>query len=187
MSTTTTAPGTISPAELQPRLSQDAPVDLIDVRTPLEFSEVHATCARLVPLDRLDPATEIANRIGKPDEPIYLICRTGSRGAKACEKFRAAGFDNVCNIEGGTLAWADAGLPVVRGRKVMSLERQVRIVAGALVLVGVILGFTVHRGFFGISAFVGAGLMVAGITDFCGMGMLLAKMPWNQLAAGKKA
>ncbi len=63
--------------------------------------------------------------------------------------------------------------------KVISLERQVRIVAGSLVLIGVLLGWFVHRGFFGLSAFVGAGLVFAGITDFCGMGLLLAKLPWN--------
>jgi hypothetical protein len=72
-------------------------------------------------------------------------------------------------------------LPVTRSAaKVISLERQVRIVAGGLVLIGVLLGWLVHRGFFGLSAFVGAGLILAGITDFCGMGLLLAKLPWNK-------
>jgi rhodanese-related sulfurtransferase len=88
------------------------------------------------------------------------------------------------NVEGGTLAWEAAGLPVVRGQKVISLERQVRIVAGFLVLVGALLAMTVHPYFAGLSAFVGAGLMFAGITDTCGMGMLLARMPWNQVAGG---
>ena len=77
-----------------------------------------------------------------------------------------------------------AGLPVVRGKKVMSLERQVRIAAGFIVLVGALLGFFVHPYFTGISAFVGAGLMFAGITDSCAMGMLIAKMPWNQCKDG---
>lgn len=176
---TQSAAHTISPHEANSMLAAGEAA-LIDVRTPLEYSEVHATAARLVPLDELDP-----KQVGPTDKPILVICRTGSRGAKAAEKFRAAGFQNVRNVEGGTLAWADAGLPVVRGQKVISLERQVRIAAGALVLIGVILGYTVHWGFYGLSAFVGAGLIVAGITDFCGMGLLIAKMPWNKVSVNK--
>ena len=83
-------------------------------------------------------------------------------------------------VEGGTEAWIAAGLPVSRGvAKVISLERQVRIVAGTLVLTGVLLAYFVHPAFVGISAFVGAGLIFAGVTDWCGMGLLLAKLPWN--------
>ncbi len=87
----------------------------------------------------------------------------------------------MVNVEGGTLAWDQAGYPVIRGRKVMSLERQVRIAAGSLVLTGIGLSF-LHPWLLGISAFVGAGLVFAGITDTCGMGMILARMPWNQTA-----
>ena len=83
--------------------------------------------------------------------------------------------------KGGTLAWDKAGLPVQRGQKAMSLERQVRIAAGSLVFTGAALGFFVHPYFIGLSAFVGAGLVFAGITDTCGMGMMIAKMPWNQI------
>jgi rhodanese-related sulfurtransferase len=114
------------------------------------------------------------------DQPAYLLCRTGRRAAKAAEKFAAAGQDRGVVIDGGMQAWIAAGLPVDRGTaKVISLERQVRITAGALVLLGVLLGWLVHPGFFGLSGFVGAGLIFAGITDFCGMGLLLARMPWN--------
>lgn len=113
---------------------------------------------------------------------MYVICNSGNRSGKACEKFLAGGFDEVVNVEGGTKAWDEAGLPVKRGKKAVSLERQVRIAAGSLVLVGVILGFTVHPGFFGLSGFVGAGLLFAGITDTCAMGMLIAKMPWNRVS-----
>ena len=83
---------------------------------------------------------------------------------------------------GGTQAWQEMGLPVVRGKKVLSLERQVRITAGILVLTGALLGWIIHHAFIGISAFVGAGLAFAGITDSCGMGMMLAKMPWNKIS-----
>ena len=93
----------------------------------------------------------------------------------------------MVNVEGGTLACEQAGLPVERGRKTMSLERQVRITAGSLVVIGTVLGRFVHPGFYGLSAFVGAGLVFAGVTDTCGMGMLLARMPWNQARPGAGA
>jgi rhodanese-related sulfurtransferase len=99
----------------------------------------------------------------------------------ACARLQAAGQANVVNVEGGTLAWAEAGLPVVRGPKAISLERQVRIAAGSLVLLGAVLGWFVHPAFVGLSAFIGAGLVFAGVTDTCGMALLLARMPWNQV------
>jgi rhodanese-related sulfurtransferase len=155
-------------------------VRLIDVRTPVEYAEVHAEGAKLVPLDVLDPKAVMGDRNGSAGEPVYVLCKSGARAAKAVERFRAAGFDNVFSVEGGTQAWERAGLPVVRGEKVMSLERQVRLGAGSLVLLGVLLGWLVHPAFFGLSAFVGVGLVFAGVTDRCGMGLLLAKMPWNR-------
>ena len=171
---------TISPQQFAD-LCNSGKIDLLDVRTPVEFREVHVADARNLPLDRLDPATVIQARNGHKDEPLYLICRSGSRGRQACEKFLAAGFTNVVNVEGGTLACVEAGLPVVRGKKAISLERQVRIAAGSLVLLGVLLGWLVHPAILGLAGFVGAGLVFAGITDTCGMGMLLARMPWNQV------
>ena len=134
---------------------------------------------RNVPLDQLDPHSLMKSRNSSASEPLYLVCRFGGRGQQACEQFLKAGFSNVLNVEGGTLACIDAGLPVVRGKQAMSLERQVRIAAGSLVLIGVSLGWFLHPAFFGLSAFVGAGLVFAGITDTCGMGMVLARMPWN--------
>jgi rhodanese-related sulfurtransferase len=149
----------------------------------LEFQEVRLEHARNVPLDRLDAALVAEGHEGGKDKPIYLICRSGGRGRQACEKLLGAGFTNVVNVEGGTLACVQAGLSVVRGRKAISLERQVRIAAGLLVLSGVLLGWLVHPAFFGLSAFIGAGLVFAGITDTCGMGIFLARMPWNQVEA----
>jgi rhodanese-related sulfurtransferase len=173
---------TIQPLQLAELCKNGTRVDLLDVRTPVEFRELHAEPARNLPLDRLDPAAVMQARNGSGSEPLYLICRSGSRGRQACEKFLAAGFPNVVNVEGGTLAWEASGLPVVRGKKAISLERQVRIAAGLLVLLGVALGWLVHPVFLGLAAFVGAGLTFAGITDTCGMGMLLARMPWNQVS-----
>jgi rhodanese-related sulfurtransferase len=169
---------TITSQELASLRAQGQPIELIDVRTPAEFREIHVDFAHNVPLDRLDPA---AWR-GRPDgQPLYVICRSGNRARQACEKLAAAGL-NVVNVEGGTLAWEAAGLPVVRGRRTMSLERQVRIAAGALVLAGAVLALTVHPYFAALAALVGGGLIFAGVTDTCGMALLLARMPWNQVA-----
>ncbi|MCS6978349.1 MAG: rhodanese-like domain-containing protein [Gemmatales bacterium] len=170
---------TIDVQELREKMLRGEKVELLDVRTPAEFQEIHVPGANLVPLDRLDPKTFMAGRNGST-EPLYILCRSGNRARKACEKFLAAGFDNVVCVEGGTLAWEKAGFPVNRGRKVISLERQVRIAAGLLVVVSSLLGFFVHPYFIAIAAFVGAGLIFAGITDTCGMAMILARMPWNQ-------
>jgi len=168
---------TITPADLQQILAAHPSSQVIDVRTPVEFAEVHVPQARSVPLNELKPGLlQFAK-----DQPVYLLFRSGQRATKAAEKFAREGFSQPIVVEGGTLAWIDANLPVTRsGVKVMSLERQVRITAGSLVFIGVALGWFVHRGFYGLSAFVGAGLVFAGITDFCGMGLLLARMPWNK-------
>jgi rhodanese-related sulfurtransferase len=171
---------TVSPRRLAELSAEGRHIDLIDVRTPVEFREVHVEFARNVPLDRLDPAALMQARDGAAGEPLYVLCRSGSRGRQACERFLRAGFANVVNVEGGTLACVEAGLPVVRGKKAVSVERQVRIAAGLLVLLGALLGWLVHLAFVGLSAFVGAGLVFAGITDTCAMGMALARMPWNQ-------
>jgi rhodanese-related sulfurtransferase len=171
---------TINPDGLRELIGGEKEIDLIDVRTPAEYRAVHVAKARNIPLDQLDPKSVISSRKAAADQPIYLICQGGTRAKNACEKFIQAGFTDVVNVEGGTKACTEQGLPVVRGKQAMSLERQVRIAAGSLVLLGVILGLTVHPGFFGLAAFVGAGLVFAGITDTCGMGMLLARMPWNQ-------
>jgi rhodanese-related sulfurtransferase len=176
----------ISSSSLAALYGSGKKIDLIDVRTPAEFQEVHVEFARNVPLDQLDPAQIVRARNGSANEPLYVVCRSGGRSQQACEKFLKAGFANVVNVEGGTLACEKTGLPLVRGTKVMSLERQVRIAAGSLVLVGVVLGWLVHPYFVGLSAFIGAGLVFAGVTDTCGMGMLLARMPWNT-RGGKSA
>ncbi|MCE0522916.1 MAG: rhodanese-like domain-containing protein [Methylacidiphilales bacterium] len=171
---------TIPPAQLQQLLDSHAGLTLIDVRTPVEFAEVHVPQARNVPLDQFDPPTLFASGQLPKEQPVYLLCRSGGRASKAAEKFGKAGLENAVVVEGGTQAWIDAGLPVSRGTaKVISLERQVRIVAGSFVLTGVLLAIFVHPYFIGLSAFVGAGLVFAGITDWCGMGLLLAKLPWN--------
>ena len=168
---------TILPVELQEILATQPAAAVIDVRTPVEFAEVHVPQARSVPLDELKPGSLALPK----DQPVYLLCRSGQRATKAAEKLAKEGFLQPIVIAGGTLAWIAANLPVTRSAvKVISLERQVRIAAGALVFTGVLLARFANPHFIWLSGFVGAGLIFAGITDFCGMGMLLAKMPWNR-------
>ena len=170
-------PSSITASELQRKIESGDKVRLFDVRTPAEFREVHIPVAENVPLDQLDPASMLSQTNG---EPIYVVCRSGSRGQMAAERLESAGVI-AANVEGGTQAWVAAGFDVIRGKKTMSLERQVRIAAGSLVVLGAALGFLLHPAWIGLSAFVGAGLVFAGVTDTCGMGMLLAKAPWNQV------
>lgn len=166
-------------------LHRNGGVDLIDVRMPTEFREVHAEGAKNYPLDSLDPRAIAGSRNGRSDQPLYVLCKSGGRSSMAVKKFLEAGIDNVVNVQGGTNAWAAAGLPVVRGKKSISLERQVRIAAGSIALLGSILVIATGSIYFAaIPAFIGAGLAFAGITDTCGMGLLLSKMPWNQCADG---
>ena len=174
----------IEPRGLAELSKSGQPIDLIDVRTPTEYREAHVEGARNVPLDRLDPAAVMQSRVGLAGDPLYVVCRSGGRGTQACERFARAGFPNAVNVAGGTVACVAAGLPVARGPKAISLERQVRIAAGSLVVLGAALGAFVHPAFVGLSAFVGAGLVFAGVTDTCGMGLALARMPWNRRGQG---
>ena len=171
---------TIRPTDLQELLMREPALALVDVRTPVEFAEVHVPTARNEPLDRFNPKELVASGTITADKPTYLLCRSGARATKAADKMTKEGLDQAVVVEGGTLAWIEAGLPVNRGTAtVISLERQVRIGAGTLVLLGLILAWLVHPYFVALSAFVGGGLVFAGITDWCGMGLLLAKAPWN--------
>ena len=151
---------------------------LLDVRTPAEFAAAHITGSVLHPLDGLDPAT--VRRMAEGRSSCVVVCRSGGRAAQAARTLQAAGIPNLALLDGGLIAWESAGLAVERGRSTISIERQVRIGAGSLVLLGVILGFVVHPAFFFLSGFVGTGLVFAGITDWCGMGLFLARMPWNK-------
>ena len=172
---------TITPQQLHGRLRSGEKLHLLDVRTPAEHAEIHVPGVQLIPLDRLD-AAQLTGATGfAKDQPLYVLCRSGSRAKQAAEKLEKAGYAECHVVEGGTMAWAEAGLPVNRGtRKIMSLERQVRVAAGAIVLTGVLLAQFANPAFIWLSGFVGAGLIFAGLTDWCGMGMLIARMPWNQ-------
>jgi rhodanese-related sulfurtransferase len=167
----------ITPQHVQSQAADS--YDLIDVRSPAEFGSRHAAPARNIPLDKFD-AVEVLDAPNTPGRPIYLMCQSGARSEQARQRLVAAGAQNVCCVEGGIPAWDSAGLPVVRGKQTVSLERQVRILAGGLACAGAVLALTVHPYWAGLPAFIGVGLVFAGLTDTCGMGLLLARMPWNR-------
>lgn len=171
---------TISPEAARTALKSGEKAILVDVRTPAEHRGVHAEGAKNVPLDTLDPACckGLCSEAG--DGKIFVICKSGQRAMIASGRLAEAGLQNIAVVEGGTDAWLAAGLPCVRGKAVMDLERQVRIAAGSLVALGVLGHFFVHPYFVFLSLFVGCGLVFAGITNTCAMGMLISKMPWNR-------
>lgn len=154
---------------------------VVDVRTPGEFAELHAVPARNLPLPDVSAgALEKLGHAGRAAQ-VYLLCQSGKRAEAACRRLAGEGFERAVVVTGGTEAWSAAGLPVVQGAsRAIGLERQVRIAAGALVVLGVALSLTVHPGFVWLAGFVGAGLVFAGATGFCGMGLLLAQAPWNR-------
>jgi rhodanese-related sulfurtransferase len=173
---------TLTPAELSAALAATPGLTVIDVRSPAEYAAVHAVPARNLPLPDVS-LTAVAGIAGHGDlaAPVYLLCQTGRRAVAAADKLASLGFQKPVVVTGGTEAWVAAGLPAVHGgKKVICIERQVRIGAGALVVTGVLLSQFVHPNFVWLSGFVGAGLVFAGVTDFCGMGILLSKAPWNR-------
>jgi len=171
----------ITPAELL-QLRLDRPeTRLLDVRTPGEFEAEHIVGAYNVPLDTLgEHGAEIRANVS---DPVVLVCRSGQRARKAEEALKAAGMNNLHVLDGGMNGWATAGHPVRRGAPRMSLERQVRIAAGLLAATGGWLALFVNPLFAAIPAFVGTGLVFAGVTDTCAMGMLIAKLPYNRPAS----
>lgn len=150
---------------------------VIDVRERAEFAGGRVAGAKSLPLGEIEKrAAEL-----DPRKPVYVMWRTGRRSAEAQKKLKARGFADVINVTGGFEAWKNAGLPFERDENApWSLERQVRFAAGSLVLTGVVLAVLIHPYFVWLSAFIGAGLVFAAVTDTCAMGMLLAKMPWNK-------
>lgn len=171
---------TINPTELQPKLDADLSLKLIDVRTPAEFNHQRAEKAINVPLDQFDADTIIRQFGLSSQQPVYLICKMGGRSQKACNLLEAAGLENVVNVTGGTDKWVSDNLPSIKaGKKPVTIMRQVQMIAGSLVLLGIGLSF-LHPGWLALSTFIGAGLVFSGLTDTCAMGSMLAMMPWNR-------
>lgn len=163
---------TIHPSKLR----EIASPFVLDVRTPLEHGEMNLPGAVLHPLHQLDPGEVKSLCKGGT---CYVLCRSGKRAEAAAGQLEAAGLKDVVVIEGGILACEQAGLPVNKGAAVMSLERQGRLAVGLFVLIGGLLAVFLNPAWVWVCVFFGAGLAFAAITDFCLLGMLLARMPWN--------
>ena len=161
-------------------LSEDPSVRLLDVRTPAEFENGHIDGAYNVPLDQLN---EHARDVRAASGPVVLICQSGNRAQRAEALLRGAGMANVHVLDGGMHEWTARQLPIRRVRARMSLERQVRIAAGAIVAIGAIAALTVSPLAAIVPLLVGSGLVIAGLSDTCAMGMLLARLPYNRGAA----
>ncbi|MER7516985.1 rhodanese-like domain-containing protein [Streptomyces sp. NPDC126499] len=156
---------------------------VVDVRTPVEYAGGHLPGALNVPLDRLDQAVpalqEAAARGG-----LLVVCQSGSRSASACGRLRARGVAAM-DLVGGTSGWAARGYELDRpagapARAPWAMDRQVRLVAGSLVLLGLLLGVLVHPALQLLSAAVAGGLVFSAVTDTCGMAVLLGKLPYNR-------
>jgi len=170
----------IQPLELNRRLAEGGPAQLLDVRTPGEFAAAHVPGARLIPLGNLDPAV-VRRQRGAEDIPLYVLCQSGGRARKAIEKLEQGGVHGCVLVEGGTQAWMDAGLPVTREKNnTLPLMRQVQITVGVISASGALLALLSNPLFAILPLIIGCGLTFAGITGTCGMALLLAKMPWNR-------
>jgi rhodanese-related sulfurtransferase len=179
-------PASVPAAEAVRLVGAGGAGSVIDVRTGAEFEAEHIPGSRHIPLDQI---ASRADEVRAAAAPRLVLCRTGNRAALARRTLEGLHVAGLSVIAGGMEAYVASGGKTARGRARVSLERQVRIAAGSLVVTGVLLGFLVHAAFFALSGFIGAGLVFAGVTDWCGLGLVLARMPWNRArsAAGAPA
>ena len=177
MTTSTGTPAALGVPALQHLLTTGHAPRLIDVRTPAEFETAHIPGSYNVPLDLLrEHRDELRNHL---DEQVVLVCRSGQRAGQAEQALAGVGLPNLRVLTGGIAAWQTAQAPVTTGTPRWDLERQVRLVAGSIVLLAV-LASTLAEPVKWVAAFIGAGLTFAALTNTCAMGMLLAKLPYNR-------
>ncbi|MDP5309840.1 rhodanese-like domain-containing protein [Streptomyces poriferorum] len=177
MTTDTSRTSAFTPAALQYLIKTGDGPRLLDVRTPGEFRTSHIPGAYNVPLDTLrEHRMELGRHL---DEDVVLVCRSGARATQAEEALAEAGLPNLRVLDGGMMAWEASGAPVNRGAQRWELERQVRLIAGSIVLVSGVVGFFVP-GVHLIGTAVGAGLTFAALSNTCAMGMMLSKLPYNR-------
>jgi rhodanese-related sulfurtransferase len=174
--TTSTTTSTVNAHELRRIREADPEVRIIDVRTPGEYETAHIQGSYNVPLDQLG---EHASELAALDHPVVLVCQSGARATKAMDQLASAGKGNMRLLTGGIGAWQAAGCDVVEQSERWSLERQVRLVAGAMVLAAIIVSVWVPAARF-VAGFVGAGLTFAAVTNTCTMAMVLTKLPYNR-------
>ncbi|MBU0605981.1 MAG: MBL fold metallo-hydrolase [Candidatus Omnitrophica bacterium] len=174
----------IAPGDAYQLIAKDPNFKLLDVRSPSEFSEAHIKDSINMPIDTLSAKLD---ELGDKASSYIVLCRTGTRSAMAADMLIQSGIKTVRVLDGGMIKWERERLPLVKGQKIISLERQVRIIAGSLMLSGLLLCRFAHPWFIGIPVFVACGLVYAGLTDNCMMGMLLMKLPYNKKQFKSKA
>ncbi|AOT61607.1 MULTISPECIES: rhodanese-like domain-containing protein [Streptomyces] len=167
----------LSPAALRQQMEAGHAPRVLDVRTPGEFRTVHIPGSYNVPLDTL--REHRGELLAHLDEDVVLVCRSGARAAQAEQALAEAGLPNLRVLDGGMTAWEAAGAPVNRGEARWDLERQVRLVAGSIVLVSGVTGIFVPGAHL-VGTAIGAGLTFAALSNTCAMGMLLSKLPYNR-------
>jgi rhodanese-related sulfurtransferase len=176
MTITTDPTTTIHPSELRQLRLDDPTTRILDVRSTSEFESVHIPSSFNVPLDRL---AEHVDRVAELDRPVVLVCLSGSRAATAQAKLNAAGKTNLRVLEGGIGAWQSSGGDVVRGNEKWAMDRQVRGVAGSLVLASILASIPFPKARF-VAGGVGFGLLLSAVTNTCAMAALLGKLPYNR-------
>jgi len=167
----------ITPKDALGIVEKNPPVKLLDVRSALEFSQVHIKDSINIPIDMLFAKI---NDLSQSRQSYIVLCRTGNRSPMAADMLIQSGIHGVKVMQGGMTRWQKEGLSVIKGEGGISLERQVRLIAGSLVLLGIILSWFVHWAFIFVPVFVSCGLIFAGLTDNCLMGILLMKLPYNK-------
>jgi len=167
----------ISPHDALSLLKRDPQAKILDVHSAFEFSQMHIEPSFNMPIDMLSAKI---NELSKSKQSYIVLCHTGNRAAMAADMLMQSGIHAVKVIEGGIVHWQDEKLPVIKGEGGISLERQVRLIAGSLVLLGIIMSWLLHWAFICIPLFVSCGLVYAGLTDNCLMGELLMKLPYNK-------
>jgi rhodanese-related sulfurtransferase len=165
----------IKPSEVS---ACDSATLFLDVRNPDEYEQGHIASSVLLPLPQVDPV--VVRRMLPEAQRCVVVCKAGTRAQKAAQILADSGISQLMVLEGGMDAWTSAGLPVIQGSAGISIQSQTRFIAGFMVLLGVLLGVIVNKNWLYLSGFVGCGLMLAGLTGWCGLSLLLSKMPWNR-------
>jgi rhodanese-related sulfurtransferase len=182
---------TISTTDLNTKIQSGEVLPLIDVRSPAEYQNVHATGAENIPLDTLTDEKVTSIKEKYAGKKVYFICQSGGRSGRACELLEKHGFDHAINVKGGTAEWSEKGYPVVRAEaapaksktitdflSTIPIEQQVRIFTGAAIIFCLLFG-AMWKFFYFLIMLIGVGLIYSGISGVCMMGTLLRKMHWN--------
>lgn len=166
----------ISAAELHKMLDDDLDIRILDVRSGSEFETAHIPGSYNVPLDTL---AEHARDLAGVSHPIVLVCQSGARATQAHARLTGEGKGELSVLEGGIAAWERTGGDVVRGAEKWAMDRQVRLVAGSLVLGGILASLVVPKAKF-LAGAIGAGLTFSAVTNTCAMAQMLGKLPYNR-------